>query len=50
MKKLVERGSGKPQTDLQQRLQEVEQRRHDLMPEHQRMQKRSQKIRVIILD
>ena len=29
---------------LQQQLQEVEQRRHDLMPEHQKAQKRSQKI------
>ena len=26
--------------DLQQQLQEVEQRRHDLMPEHQKVQKR----------
>ena len=33
--------------DLQQQLQEVEQRRHDLMPEHQKVQKRSQKIQSI---
>ena len=29
--------------DLQQQLQDVEQRRHDLMPEHQKVQNRSQK-------
>ena len=33
--------------DLQQQLREVEQRRHDLMPEHQRAQKRSQMIQSI---
>ena len=33
--------------DLQQQLQEVEQRRHDFMPEHQRVQKISQHIRSI---
>ena len=33
--------------DLQQQLQEVEQRWHDLMPEHQRVQKRSQKIQSV---
>ena len=33
--------------DLQKQLQEVEQRRHDLMLEHQRLQKRSQKIQGI---
>ena len=32
---------------LQQQLQEVEQRRNDLLPEHQRVQKRSQKIQSI---
>ena len=30
--------------DLQQQLQEVEQRRLDFMPEHQKVQKRSQRI------
>ena len=30
-------------SNLQHKLQEVEQRRHDLMPEHQIVQKRSQK-------
>ena len=30
-------------SNVQQQLQEVEQRRHDLMPEHQKVQKRSQK-------
>ena len=35
------------QQQLQQQLQEVEQRRHDLMPEHQRVRKRSQKIQNI---
>ena len=30
------------ESNLQQQLQEVEQRRHDLMPEHQKVQKRSQ--------
>ena len=33
--------------DLQQLLQEVEQRRHDLMPEHQKVQKISHKIQSI---
>ena len=33
--------------DMQQQLQEVEQRRHDLMPEHQKVQKRSQEIQSI---
>ena len=32
---------------LQQQLQEVEQRRNDLLPEHQRAQKKSQKIQSI---
>ena len=31
-------------SNLQQQLQEVEQRRRDLMPEHQKVQKRSQNI------
>ena len=35
------------ESNLQQQLQEVEQRRHDLMPEHQKVQKRSQKIQSI---
>ena len=35
------------ENDLQQQLQEVEQRWHDLMPEHQKVQKRSQKIQSI---
>ena len=34
-------------SNLQQQLQEVEQRRHDLMPVHQKVQKRSQKIQSI---
>ena len=34
-------------SNLQQQLQEVEQRRHDLMPEHQKVQKISQKIQNI---
>ena len=34
-------------SNLQQQLQEVEQRKHDLMPEHQRVQKKSQKIQSI---
>ena len=34
-------------SNLQQQLQEVEQRRHDLMPEHQKVQRISQKIRNI---
>ena len=29
------------ENDLQQQSQEVEQRRHDFMPEHQKVQKRS---------
>ena len=29
-------------SNLQQQLHEVEQRRHDLMPEHQKVQKRQQ--------
>ena len=33
--------------DMQQHLHEVEQRRHDLMPEHQKVQQRSQKIQSI---
>ena len=33
--------------DLQQHLQEVEQRRHDFMPEHLRVQKRSRKMQNI---
>ena len=32
---------------MQHQLQEVEKRRHDLMSEHQKMQKRSQKIQSI---
>ena len=32
-------------SNLQQQPQEVEQRRHDLMPEHQKVQKRSRKTR-----
>ena len=32
---------------MQHQLQEVEKRRNDLMPEHQRVQKRSQKIQSI---
>ena len=32
---------------LQHQLQEVEKRRHDLMPAHQKFQKRSQKIQSI---
>ena len=32
---------------VQDQLQEVEKRRHDLMPEHQKFQKRSQKIQSI---
>ena len=32
---------------LQHQLQEVEKRRHDLVPEHQTFQKRSQKIQSI---
>ena len=34
-------------SNLQQQLQEVEQRRHDFMPEHQKVQRISQKIRNI---
>ena len=34
-------------SNLQQQLQEVEQRRHDLMPERQKAQKRSQNIQSI---
>ena len=34
-------------SNLQQQLQELEQRRHDLMPEHQKAQKRSQIIQSI---
>ena len=34
-------------SNLQQQLQEVEQRRHDLMPEHQKVQKRQQKTQSI---
>ena len=33
--------------NLQQQLQDVEQKRNDLLPEHQRVQKRSQKIQSI---
>ena len=33
--------------NLQRQLQEVEQKRHDLLPEHQRVQKRSTKIQSI---
>ena len=35
------------ESNVQQQLQEVEQRRHDLMPKHQKVQKRSQKIQNI---
>ena len=34
-------------SNLQQQLREVEQRWHDLMPEHQKVQKRSQNIQII---
>ena len=36
----VERVSGQPKNDLQHQLQDVERRRHDLMPVHQRVLKK----------
>lgn len=38
----VARGPGELKNDLQQQLQEVEQKRDDLLSEHQRVEKRSQ--------
>ena len=35
-------------SNLQQQLHEMERRRHDLMPEHQEVQKRSQKTQHIL--